>query len=335
MLSDNFGVQILTDNSLIWVLLDDRAGNRSQALGVADALEQSVQQKELRYSAAAKLPNFVLGASISGLTKQSKDHLELPWPTLVISAGRRTAPVARWIKAQSGGRARLVQIMDPGSGRDDFDLICMPAHDQPHAATNTLVISGAPHGITAQKLATAAADWSDKLSAVRAPRIALMIGGSTRRKTFTAAMAQDLCQRANTVASETKGSLLVTTSRRTGDVVDTIAEELGSTAMLHRWDSDDENPYTGYLALADAIVVTGESVSMCSEACATGKPAYIFAPSDLITAKHGRLHQTLYDGGYAKPFDVGIDLAWRPNTLNVAADIASEITSRGLLRPVV
>ena len=142
VIGDNFGVQILTDNPLIWVLLDDRAGNRSQALGVAMALGQPVQQKELRYGPAAKLPNLVLGASISGLTKQSKNDLKAPWPALVISAGRRTAPVARWIKAQSSGKTQLVQIMDPGSGRDDFDLICMPAHDQPQASLNTMVING-------------------------------------------------------------------------------------------------------------------------------------------------------------------------------------------------
>ncbi len=333
MVSDNFGVHILTDNPLIWVLLDDRAGNRSQALGVANALDQAVHQKELRYGPAAKLPNIVLGASISGLTKQSKDDLLAPWPALVISAGRRTAPVARWIKAQSGGKARLVQIMDPGSGRDDFDLMCMPAHDQPQALTNSMVINGAPHSMTAQKLATAAAEWSDKLSTRQPPRIALMIGGSTRRKTFTTAMALELCERANAATADVNGTLMVTTSRRTGDVVDTISKALNSTALLHRWDSEEENPYAGYLAIADAIIATGESVSMCSEACATGKPVYIYAPGDLITPKHGRLHQTLFGGGYAKPFDGRIDLAWRPNTLNVADDIAAEIRSRGLLVP--
>lgn len=331
MVGDNFGVHTLTDNPLIWVLLDDRAGNRSQALGVADALDQPAQEKELRYGPAAKLPNLVLGASVTGLIKPSKDDLQAPWPGLVISAGRRTAPVARWIKAQSGGETRLVQIMDPGSGRDDFDLICMLAHDQPDVATNTMVINGAPHVLTDHKLAAAAADWSNKLSVLQAPRIALMIGGSTRRKTFTTEMALELCERANKAAADADGTLMVTTSRRTGEVVDTISEALDTRTLLHRWDSDDENPYAGYLALADAIIVTGESVSMCSESCATGKPVYIFAPKDLITAKHGRLHQILIDGGYAKPFDGSIDLAWKPNTLNVAADIAAEIRSRGLL----
>jgi mitochondrial fission protein ELM1 len=33
----------------------------------------------------------------------------------------------------------------------------------------------------------------------------------------------------------------------------------------------------GYLAIADALIVTGESASMLAEACATGKPVYIYA----------------------------------------------------------
>jgi mitochondrial fission protein ELM1 len=36
----------------------------------------------------------------------------------------------------------------------------------------------------------------------------------------------------------------------------------------------------GYLALADALVVTGESASMLAEACATGKPVYIYPLSE-------------------------------------------------------
>src|SRR5262249_31412508 len=35
-------------------------------------------------------------------------------------------------------------------------------------------------------------------------------------------------------------------------------------------------PYLAYLALADVIIVTGESESMLAEAAATGKPVYIY-----------------------------------------------------------
>ena len=41
------------------------------------------------------------------------------------------------------------------------------------------------------------------------------------------------------------------------------------------WDGTGENPYFGMLALADAIVVTIDSVSMISEAAATSAPVLL------------------------------------------------------------
>jgi mitochondrial fission protein ELM1 len=46
---------------------------------------------------------------------------------------------------------------------------------------------------------------------------------------------------------------------------------------VHRWKPDDaENPYLGFLALADAIVITGDSESMLAEATALGRPVYVY-----------------------------------------------------------
>ena len=43
------------------------------------------------------------------------------------------------------------------------------------------------------------------------------------------------------------------------------------------WDGSGANPYFGMLALADAIVVTMDSVSMVSEAVATAAPVMLAA----------------------------------------------------------
>src|SRR5262249_1170230 len=42
------------------------------------------------------------------------------------------------------------------------------------------------------------------------------------------------------------------------------------------WAARGDNPYLAFLGLADAIIVTGDSISMLAEACATGKPVHIF-----------------------------------------------------------
>ena len=50
---------------------------------------------------------------------------------------------------------------------------------------------------------------------------------------------------------------------------------------LYRWRRDDpDNPYLGFLALADRIVVTSDSMSMLVEATATGKPVFVFDLAD-------------------------------------------------------
>ncbi len=322
----------MTAENDIWVLLDDRAGNRAQALGVAERLNRPFQSIDIRYSMMGRLPNVVLGASISGLDTGSKAALHAPWPKLVVAAGRRTAPVARWIKNQSDGNAKLLQIMNPGSGDREFDLICRPAHDRGvNSGKNILTFTAAPHRMTAETLQNARELWRPQINSLPTPRIALLIGGATRRREFTTAMAHTLSRAASEAAAALGGSLMVTTSRRTGDAVATIQQALSGPHRLYHWDQGGENPYPGYLALADAVIVTGESVSMCSEAVACGRPVYIHAPAGLITAKHARLHENLCRGGHARMFDGRISLDWTPVPLDSAAEIAEAVRERGLL----
>ncbi len=322
---------LTTSEADVWVLLDDRAGNRAQALGVAENLDVPFKTIEIRYGPLIKLPNLILGATLMGVSGATKNLLKAPWPKLIIAAGRRTAPVARWIKRQSRDTTRLVQIMDPGAGHNEFDLICRPTHDDGKPVGNILEIPAAPHGLSAEKLSRIAEDWADRLKHLSTPRIALLIGGSTRRRYFTQDLAQRLCFQASEVAAKNNGSLMVTTSRRTGDVIGTVEASLSGDFQLHRWDDDAENPYAAYLATADAIIVTGESVSMCSEAVSTGKPVYVYAPPELITAKHARLHRALLNGGHARLFEGDVDLTWQPIPLVVADEIVAAIQARQLL----
>ena len=115
----------------------------------------------------------------------------------------------------------------------------------------------------------------------------------------------------------------MTPSRRTGaENVATLKDGLrGHRAEI--WDGTGENPYFGFLAHADQIVVTCDSVSMVSEACATGKPVYVF---DLPggSAKFKRFHQVLRDEGITRPF-TGEPQDWRYEPFNDTAHVAAEI----------
>ncbi|MEE8351992.1 MAG: mitochondrial fission ELM1 family protein [Rhodospirillales bacterium] len=311
----------------VWVLADDRAGNRSQCFGVADALGLNYHVKNPTYGSLACLPNFLLGASFAGINHSSRSQLSPPWPDLVIAAGRRTAPVARKIKRLAGPECFLAQIMHPGPGAGDFGLIAVPNHDGAINAPNSISFTGAPHGLTAERLAEEEKRWQGRFDDLAGPRIALIVGGTTRRRTFTSNMAAELARMASDMAIGSGGALLVTTSRRTGDAEAALLDSINAPSRVYRWGEEGENPYLGYLACADAIIVTGDSVSMCSEVCAGTGPVYIYAPPALITPKHARLHAELYEKGYARPLNSTLEI-WNHAPLNPARDIAAAIRER-------
>ena len=95
---------------------------------------------------------------------------------------------------------------------------------------------------------------------------------------FDAALARDLAQQANSLAQKSGASLLVTTSPRTSpDAAAALRQAIREPSYFHDWSPDAEaNPFLGLLALADAFIVTGESMSMAAEACSTGKPVHLF-----------------------------------------------------------
>ena len=315
----------------IWVLADDRAGNVAQGLGVAEALGRPFETKDIRYSPLARLPNALQGATRLGVTPETRLALTPPWPDVVIAAGRRTAPVGRWIKRQNPN-AFLVQIMNPGRvGADEFDFVAIPAHDcelPSGDAPNVMRTTGAPHRVTPVRLAAARDVWTPRFANLPRPLMALIVGGATNRKPFPMPLATKLGKDAAKMAKEAGGSVLLTTSRRTGaDAEQALLAAIPEPRFVFTWGNTGENPYMGFLALADAIIVTGDSVSMCSEACATSAPVYIFSPDDMVAAKHGRLHTALYEQGFARALDGRFE-TWTHPPLNAAHDIARAIESK-------
>lgn len=311
----------------VWVLADDRAGNVNQALGVAEALDLPFEVKTIRYTRWAALPNVVRGASTLGLTDDSVAALKAPWPEVVIGAGRRVAPVARWIKRRAGGRAFLVQIMRPAGltpgAVGEFNLIAVPRHDAMTDILPTVLrITGAPHRVTPERLDREATQWNDRFDGYPRPFIGVLVGGPTKNRPFTADMARDLAEKLKGLQAETGGTLLITTSRRTPpEVVAVLERDIPPPVWLYKVGSAGENPYFGLLSLSDAVVVTGDSVSMCSEACGTQGPVFIWSPPGFAAPKHERLHQDLYRLGVAKPLTGGF-IDWAHPPLNAARDIA-------------
>ena len=100
-------------------------------------------------------------------------------------------------------------------------------------------------------------------------------------------------------------------------------------AYTYLWGEDKENPFIGFLACCDNIIVTGDSVTMCCEACGTGKPVYIFEGDDWLSHKHQRFVASLYRSGYAFPLEENARGSFvSRGALNPAAEVAEIIRRR-------
>jgi mitochondrial fission protein ELM1 len=262
----------------VWVLTGYRAGERAQILALAEALGWPFEVKELDYRPSAARISLFRASNLRGFRMDRSSRLAPPWPDLVISAGMRNEPACRWIRAQSAGRTRIVHIGRPWARLEQFDLvITTPQYRLPERANvlhNTLTL----HRVTVARLQDEAHQWAPRLAALPQPRIAVIVGGDSGPTTFGRKAAVRLARQAGAMARERGGSLLVTTSARTAPAaVEALYAGIEAPVHFYRWRrDDDDNPYFGYLALADAIIVTADSISMLTEACATGKPVYMF-----------------------------------------------------------
>ena len=196
----------------------------------------------------------------------------------MIASSRRSAPVARWIKKQSGGRARLVHLIHTQAPLHLFDLvITTPQYRLPHRP-NVLHNTAPLNRPAPDRLAAAASRWQVRLGNLPRPYTALLVGGNSSVYELDPATATILARQANAQVRKVGGSLLVSTSPRTpASVVEALFAALDCPAHCYRWrPNDTDNPYLAYLALADSFIVTVDSASQVVEACLTNKPVYVF-----------------------------------------------------------
>ncbi len=319
----------------LWALFDDRAGSVGQAKGILPLLTDDfdVEIKTIVYNRLAALPNCLLGASLRGVDRRNSSLTEPPYPDLILSVSRRTAPIARYIRKKSGGRSKIVQLMYPGKcGLRDMALVVVPEHDRQKCpkTENIFFVTGCAHRVTPQAMAEAVARWESVFAPLPKPWTTVIVGGAIKGKPFSADNAAALGSFLQKTVKQTGGSLLITTSRRTGQEAENIIKKAveGIPAYTYWWGEQKDNPIMGFYALADRIVVTGDTVSMCSEACGSGRPVLIFCGKNWLQPKHERFVRSLCDGGYAVLAEASQALSFVPTRrLDPAAEIAAKIKS--------
>lgn len=315
----------------VWALTDNRAGHNAQTLGLAQALGVPFETLNVAYHPLAALPERLQGDSLRGLSAASRAQFAPPWPHMAIATGRRLAPVMRYIRRRSTA-TKLVQCLWPGRA-EPFDLILVPEHDDvPEDDARILRFTGALHGLSEAALRDARITFQALFDRFPKPHLGVLIGGHSRHGKATRADLHRLLDLAELRAGG--GTLFITTSRRTPAPFNAaIPARLTCPYHLHAWDSDEPNPYRAMLALCDALIVSGDSLSMLSEACYTGVPVWVADHFGSMAAKHRRACEMFYARNHAAPLRPDSNpAAFRPVRLDETARLASLVKERLKIR---
>lgn len=307
------------------MLTDGKPGMENQCLGLAEALGLTPTVKRIAPRAPWRWLPPALWAFPLHAPSPAGDGVDPPWPDLLIATGRQTAAIAAAMKRTAGSDLFAVQIQDPRLDPNRFDFVVAPAHDG-LSGGNVATTIGALHRVTDAKLAAAAARFAPVVDRLPHPRIAVLVGGSDRRVRLAPGTARGWGEAIAAATRLLGGGIMLTPSRRTGaEVLAAICAAFDDIPTVV-WDGTGDNPYLGYLALADMIVVTADSVSMISEACATGKPVYIVG-AGAHSGKLADFYRRLIEEGMARPF-AGVLESWTYRPLAETARIAAEVRRR-------
>ena len=245
-----------------------------------------------------------------------------PFPELAIGVGGVGAAVGAALRRRG---VKVVQVQDPRLPLARFDLVLAARHDE-ISGPNVIVTRTALHRATPARLAAAAAAWAPQFAHLPRPLVAVLVGGANGRFRLDRAVGAGLGVELAAMMRRDGVGVAATPSRRTDPAAAAALREAIAPLGGYVWDGSGENPYFGLLALADAIVVTIDSVSMISEAVATTAPVML-APLPGRSRRNRLFVAAMEACGRVRPF-AGRFAGWNVTALDDTAEAAAEMRRR-------
>ena len=313
---------MMVEGPSCWILSDGTIGMEIQCIALAEALGLEHEKKHIKpywlnriFPSLAKLPGVPLAHNHMQVTSHSS-------PDILITCGRRHAGASIALKRLSKGTTYTTRIQDPKINSKHFDLLIIPEHDRPRAP-NIILSNGSLTRITQAILDREAQLIKQEVTSLIGKKIAVNIGGDTKDNKVDDETIQKLILSLNQFSADYECSLMITTTNRTSEPLKKALTSLTENPNIILWTGRNRNPYIGFLGVADAIIVTSDSINMISEACSTGKPVNIF-PLGKNSAKRDKFIGSLEKMGLVKYFN-GEYRSWSYEPLNETARIANLI----------
>jgi len=278
---------------VVWIVSEGSPGHVSQSVGLAEALSKRVPLRVERIECRSRLNGVARslvrtwmgrgGRPLPGWFLKKWLRLDLSAvtakkPDMILSSGGKSVFAARSLAACSGAPYVFLGERKPYPS-EWFHTVFTPSARE--TGVNDVAIEMIPTQVTKAGVEKAAASWADRPTG----RLwAMVIGGTSVSHRYTDADWNALAAGMNTLARREGIRWLVTTSRRTGAEAEArLRAGLNSTVVAAAvwWAEKPEKKMQAFLGSAECVFVTQDSVTMVTEAVASGRPVVVASPADV------------------------------------------------------
>ncbi|MEB3768259.1 ELM1/GtrOC1 family putative glycosyltransferase [Acinetobacter sp. MD2] len=231
---------------------DGKAGHRSQALGLFQAIQAKKPQANLQEILIEDLPL----ASIFTALFTKKLSAVVVIPNWIVGVGSHTH-FRVWLLGKIYPHAKTIILMKPSLPLTWFDYSIVPEHDGLTACDRVVVTQGALNPIVNEHRH-------------QPKRILVALGGSSKRHQWNAEKVLNAI--AQIVKHQPNHQIIVTTSRRTpaNFLTQLMQQDFAKKLELFPVEQTPQGWIYEQMQLAQAVWVTEDSVSMIYEALTAG-----------------------------------------------------------------
>ncbi len=324
------------------ILNDKRTGHLRQSQTVAHLLESHLKEQSktcktkivdvtyrnmalarvlmlCTFFATSLLRNFRVGLLRLCLTPDSFRDIFSLKPDFIISCGSAAAYVNYLLAKEQ--YAKNIAVLKPGSlNYRHYDLNILPEHDRKWEKvydSNVIYTKGAPNLITKNYLQENSEKLLKRFSHLKIGdnyKIGVLLGGDTKDFVLSASKVKLMLHQLVEASEEMNADILFTTSRRTSEKVEGLIyrhlKRFPRCRLLILANRNNvPEAVGGILGLSDIVIVSGDSISMISEAACSGKKTIVFPVQSRFSLrgkdlKHNRFIDLLTEQGYILSSDV-------------------------------
>ena len=313
----------------VWIFETALTGAMNQRIGVASKLSENVEIKRFPAKDELLSPDRCLRELMG-----SSFNDRAAWPDYVINTEewKHETDFLLALRALSPKTTRVIHLENPRHRNDEFDLIVNSGHLSRIKGENVIRLTGVATWLTKEKVEQEKQRWQSRLGWMQNPMLLVGVGGASEFNPYHDEYGKDFGERIRKFALAKNASVLIATSRRTpATALAALLRELtGVTYLLFDWNRDDaaDNPYAAGMGMAGEVVVSGDSLSMMSDAVALGKKLYIHSPPGSLRPEHPRMIEDLFVKEVARPFTGDVLEDWSYQPISVADQIKTEIKKR-------